>query len=62
MRGSVCWFNLVKGYGFIRGEDERDYFVHAKAVVGRSPLRKGQEVEFEADMEKRRAARVRILS
>jgi CspA family cold shock protein len=28
MNGTVKWFNEVKGFGFITGEDEKDYFVH----------------------------------
>ena len=26
--GSVKYYNEKKGYGFIAGEDEKDYFVH----------------------------------
>ena len=28
MNGILKWFNLQKGFGFIAGEDEIDYFVH----------------------------------
>ena len=28
MKGTVKFFNESKGFGFIVGEDEQDYFVH----------------------------------
>ena len=29
MTGNLKWFNTEKGYGFIAGDDGKDYFVHA---------------------------------
>ena len=26
--GTVKWYNLEKGFGFIAGEDGKDYFIH----------------------------------
>lgn len=28
MKGRIKWFNQAKGYGFIQGNDDNDYFVH----------------------------------
>ncbi|MFH1013627.1 MAG: cold shock domain-containing protein [Thermoplasmatota archaeon] len=28
MKGKVKWYNIQKGYGFIKGEDGKDVFVH----------------------------------
>lgn len=28
MRGKFLWYNQTKGYGFIKGEDGQNYFVH----------------------------------
>ncbi|KAL6865232.1 hypothetical protein ACP4OV_016383 [Aristida adscensionis] len=48
MRGTVKWFNAAKGFGFITGDDRRDYFVHSKDIQGSGfkSLREGQRVEF----------------
>ncbi len=48
--GTVKWFNLAKGYGFIEPEDGgNDAFVHISAVerAGLTSLREGQKVEYE---------------
>lgn len=28
MTGTIKWFDSLKGYGFIKGDDNADYFVH----------------------------------
>lgn len=33
MQGTVKWFNSKRGYGFITGEDEKDYFAHFQHIV-----------------------------
>ena len=48
--GTVKWFNLAKGFGFIEPEDgSKDAFVHISAVerAGLSSLNEGQKVSFE---------------
>ena len=49
--GTVKWFNASKGYGFITGEDEKDYFVHFSAinVDGFKTLEEGQQVTFDVE-------------
>ena len=32
MKGTVKWFVSQKGYGFIRGEDKKDYFFHYSQI------------------------------
>jgi cold shock protein len=48
--GTVKWFNLQKGFGFIVPDDGgNDAFVHISAVQrsGLGDLREGQKVGFE---------------
>ena len=47
-RGTVKWFNAVKGYGFIGIEEGDDVFVHFSAIKGDGfrTLTDGQKVEF----------------
>ncbi|HCX72094.1 MAG TPA: cold-shock protein [Candidatus Cloacimonas sp.] len=52
MKGKVKWFNELKGYGFIIGEDDKEYFVHWKSIVTNSEkerkfLTPDEEVEFD---------------
>lgn len=49
MKGTVKWFNNKKGYGFITGEDGKDYFFHYSQIQmqGRKALFDGDIVYFE---------------
>jgi CspA family cold shock protein len=50
-QGTVKWFNGSKGYGFITGEDGKDYFVHFSAINmdGYKTLDEGQAVTFDIE-------------
>jgi CspA family cold shock protein len=48
MKGTVKWYDAVKGFGFIQSEDNKDLFVHRSGVKDNVlPLEPGQNVEFE---------------
>ena len=54
--GTVKWFNMQKGYGFIQPEDgSKDVFVHISAVerAGMRSLQEGQKVNFELEKDQR---------
>jgi len=63
VKGTVQWYSVRKGYGFIRGEDGKDVFVHRTALPMGVYLNEGDEVEFEVEESDRgpRAANVRKL-
>lgn len=48
-QGKVKWFNNEKGYGFITGDDGKDYFAHFRSISmdGFKTLSMGDRVEFE---------------
>ena len=51
--GTVKWFDVTKGYGFIRPDDgQPDVFVHASAVerAGMGTLHEGQKVSYEVQI------------
>ena len=47
--GTVKWFSIEKGYGFIERAEGEDVFVHFSAITmdGYKSLQEGQRVEFE---------------
>ena len=47
MEGSVKWFNRSKGYGFITGDDGKEYFVHSSALAEGTFIRENDRVSFE---------------
>lgn len=53
MRGTVKFFDVTKGWGFITGDDKKDYFVHQSAIksnpdaLTKEVLMDGEKVEFD---------------
>ena len=47
MNGTVKWFDKVKGYGFIQGEDGTDYFIHHSQLPEGLVLQENDAVTFE---------------
>lgn len=51
LRGEVKWFNVQKGYGFIRKPDGQEIFFHRSSLVSASPWEvfEGQAVRFDEE-------------
>lgn len=49
MKGTVKWFNSMKGFGFIRGEDGKDVYVHSSALPDGVAINEEAPVEFEVE-------------
>ena len=47
MKGTVKFFNSGKGFGFIAGEDGKEYFVHTTGVNPGTTLRDNDSVTFD---------------
>jgi CspA family cold shock protein len=65
MTGTIDRVMMDKGFGFIKGEDGRDYFMHRSAIVGGATfelLRDDQPVTFDATQGEKglRAENVRL--
>jgi len=49
MKGTVKFFNEMKGFGFIAGEDEKEYFVHVTGLGEGVKLNENDSVEFDVE-------------
>ena len=52
MNGTVKWFNNKRGYGFITGEDNNEYFVHYSKIVSNKnfkSLKQNNNVTFDTE-------------
>ncbi len=47
MEGKVKFFNNMKGFGFIAGEDGKEYFVHKSGLTEGTIINENDEVTFE---------------
>jgi len=47
MNGKVKFFNQTKGFGFIAGEDGKEYFVHSTGLNSGVSIDEGDAVTFE---------------
>ena len=61
MKGTVKWYDRVKGYGFLQTEDNRDIFVHRSGLLSpNTVLETGQPVEFEIEQREKGPVAVNV--
>ncbi len=49
MKGTVKFFNAMKGFGFITGDDGKDYFVHQTGLKAGIVLNENDQVKFDVE-------------
>jgi len=49
MKGTVKFFNEMKGFGFIAGEDGKEYFVHSTGLQDGVSLNENDSVTFDVE-------------
>lgn len=49
MEGTVKFFNVMKNFGFIAGDDGKEYFVHVTGLQPGVRLYEGDKVTFEVE-------------
>jgi len=49
MKGTVKFFNEMKEFGFITGEDGKDYFVHKSGLTEGLTIGEGDSVSFDTE-------------
>jgi len=61
MKGTVKWYDRVKGYGFLQTEDDKDIFVHRSGLeMSQSELEAGQAVEFEVEQREKGPVAIQV--
>ena len=61
MKGTVKWYDRVKGYGFIQTEEDKDIFIHRSGLeVAHTELEAGQKVEFEIEQREKGPVAIKV--
>tara|TARA_B100000315_G_C14005847_1_gene332260 strand:+ start:69 stop:266 length:198 start_codon:yes stop_codon:yes gene_type:complete len=48
VEGTVRFFNTMKNFGFITGDDGKEYFVHTSGLKEGITIKEGDRVSFKA--------------
>jgi CspA family cold shock protein len=49
MKGTVKWYNDMKGFGFLTGDDGKETFVHRTSIPAGMNLSQGDNVEYQIE-------------
>ncbi len=53
MKGKIKWYKKEKGYGFLTGDDGKDYFVHSTSLPeDQRDVRESDEISVEFEIKK----------
>lgn len=58
-KGTVKFFNEAKGFGFIKGEDGQEIFVHATGL--KEDIRENDTVSYDTEAGKRGLSAVNVM-
>ena len=47
VNGTVKFFNTTRNFGFISGDDSKEYFVHGSGIADQNNIREGDKVSFD---------------
>ncbi|MSS75077.1 cold-shock protein [Candidatus Pacearchaeota archaeon] len=61
MNGTVKFFNDMKGFGFVSGEDGKDYFVHSTSLTSGVTLKEGDVVSFDVEQGEKGPKAVKVV-
>ncbi len=53
MKGKVKFYNEAKKFGFIAGEDGKEYFVHFSGLNAGVVIREGDSVTFDVEQDEK---------
>jgi CspA family cold shock protein len=60
MKGTVKWYDIGKGYGFIRGNDRKDIFVHVSGLLTGVYPNENDQVEYEIEKSERGLSAINV--
>ena len=60
MNGTVKFYNFKKRFGFITGEDGKDYFVHETGIEDKNSIKDGVNVTYEVIEDEKGAKAVNV--
>jgi cold shock protein len=60
MKGKVKFFNTEKGFGFISGDDGKEYFVHSSSLAEGVKIDQDNVVTFESEQGDRGLKAVKV--
>jgi len=59
MEGKIKWYKREKGYGFLTGDDEKDYFVHYTSLPeDQQDVRESDEIKVTFETKEGRDGRL----